>query len=48
MRGADKKDVAARPSSVGVPILTAQRHHAEYDRVVALLFPLPGLQFPSS
>jgi hypothetical protein len=26
----------------------AQRHHAEYDRVVALLLPWPGPQIPSS
>jgi predicted exporter len=29
-------------------LVNAQRHHAEYDRVVALLFPLPGPQIPSS
>jgi len=28
--------------------LNAQRHHAEYDRVVALLFPWLGPQIPSS
>jgi len=36
------------PPRCGWCALDAQRHHAEYDRVVALLFPRPGPQIPSS